>query len=116
MTSAERSTTALILAPVGRDAGVAAGMLREADIGSLICPDLDCLASELSNGVGFVLVTEEALVGRDLRKLCAWIDDQPVVNVEIRGRTISLRPGDIRVRRACLSRYCAGCGAFLIPS
>jgi len=77
VTSAERSTTALILAPVGRDAGVAAGMLREADIGSLICPDLDCLASELSNGVGFVLVTEEALVGRDLRKLCAWIDDQP---------------------------------------
>ncbi len=77
MTNAERSTTALILAPVGRDAGVAAGMLREADIGSVICPDLDCLASELSNGVGFVLVTEEALVGRDLRRLCAWIDDQP---------------------------------------
>ena len=77
MTNAERSTTALILAPIGRDAGVAAGMLREADIGSVICPDLDSLASELSNGVGFVLVTEEALVGRDLRKLCAWIDDQP---------------------------------------
>ena len=77
MTVGERSSTALILAPVGRDAAVAAGMLREADITSVICPDLDCLASELPNGVGFVLVTEEALLGRDLRRLCAWLDDQP---------------------------------------
>ena len=73
----DRSFTALILAPVGRDAAVAAGMLREAQIASLICPDIECLASELPNGVGFVLVTEEALLGRDLRRLRAWIDDQP---------------------------------------
>lgn len=72
-----RSTTALILAPVGRDAAVAAGMLREAQIASVICPDVECLASELPNGVGFVLVTEEALLGRDLRRLCEWIRDQP---------------------------------------
>jgi signal transduction histidine kinase/CheY-like chemotaxis protein len=52
-------------------------MLREAQIASVICPDVECLASELPNGVGFVLVTEEALLGRDLRRLCAWIDDQP---------------------------------------
>ena len=77
MTLGNRSTTALILAPVGRDAAVAAGMLREAAIASVICPDLDCLANELPNGVGFVLVTEEALLGRNLRRLCAWIDDQP---------------------------------------
>ena len=43
----------------------------------MICPDLDCLARELRNGVGFVLVTEEALLGRDLRGLSAWIDEQP---------------------------------------
>src|SRR6185503_6509189 len=30
-------------------------------------------------------------------RIQAWIDDQPVVNVEIRGRTISLRPGDIKL-------------------
>jgi len=77
VTLGNRSTTALILAPVGRDAAVAAGMLREAAIASVICPDLDCLANELPNGVGFVLVTEEALLGRNLRRLCAWIDDQP---------------------------------------
>ena len=30
-------------------------------------------------------------------RIHAWIDDQPVVNVEIRGRTISLRSGDIKL-------------------
>jgi signal transduction histidine kinase len=73
----ERSDTALILAPVGRDAAIAAGMLRESHVGSVICPDLDSLVRELHGGVGFVLVTEEALLGRDLRNLCAWINDQP---------------------------------------
>lgn len=72
-----RSEIALILAPVGRDAAIAAGMLREAHIPSVICPDLECLVNELPNGVGFVLVTEEALLGRDLRALSAWIKGQP---------------------------------------
>jgi signal transduction histidine kinase/CheY-like chemotaxis protein len=67
----------LILAPLGRDAAIAAGMLRESRIPSVICPDLECLVSELPNGVGFVLITEEALVGRDLRSLSGWLDDQP---------------------------------------
>lgn len=77
MTAGGRSETALILAPVGRDAAVAAGMLREARMPSLICPDLECLVDELPNGVGFVLVTEEALLGRDLRALSTWIKAQP---------------------------------------
>ena len=77
MSADRRSETALILAPVGRDAAIAAGMLRESHIPSIICPDLECLVSELPNGVGFVLVTEEALLGRDLRGLSGWIKDQP---------------------------------------
>jgi signal transduction histidine kinase/CheY-like chemotaxis protein len=77
MTGSERSETALILAPLGRDAAIAAGMLREYRIPSVICPELDSLLRELSGGVGFVLVTEEALVGRDLRSLSGWINDQP---------------------------------------
>jgi len=77
MTGSERSETALILAPLGRDAAIAAGMLREYRIPSVICPDLDSLLRELNGGVGFVLVTEEALVGRDLRSLSGWINDQP---------------------------------------
>ena len=77
MTASERSETALILAPLGRDAAIAAGMLREYRIPSVICPDLDSLVRELNGGVGFVLVTEEALVGRDLRNLSGWINGQP---------------------------------------
>jgi signal transduction histidine kinase/ActR/RegA family two-component response regulator len=72
-----RSETALILAPVGRDAAIAAGMLRESRIPSVICPDVECLVRELNNGVGFVLVTEEALLARDLRGLSGWIGEQP---------------------------------------
>ncbi|HEU5066680.1 MAG TPA: hybrid sensor histidine kinase/response regulator, partial [Sphingomicrobium sp.] len=73
----DRSDLALILAPVGRDANIAADMLREAGILSVICPDLDCLVRELDREVGFVLVTEEALLGRDLRGLSSWINEQP---------------------------------------
>lgn len=77
MTSEVRAESALVFAPIGRDAAIAAGMLREAGISSIICPDLQCLVAELSNGAGFILVTEEALAGRNLRGLSAWIDDQP---------------------------------------
>jgi len=73
----DRSETALILAPVGRDANIAAGMLRESGIPSVICPDLESLVSELRGDVGFVVVTEEALLGRDLRGIAAWLDAQP---------------------------------------
>jgi signal transduction histidine kinase len=73
----DRSENALILAPVGRDASIAAGMLAESKIPSVICPDLECLTRQLDNGVGFVVVTEEALLGRDLRALAGWIKGQP---------------------------------------
>ena len=77
MKSRDRSGLALVLAPVGRDASIAADMLREAHIPSIICPDLDCLVAELERDIGFVLVTEESLLGRDLRALSAWISGQP---------------------------------------
>jgi signal transduction histidine kinase/ActR/RegA family two-component response regulator len=65
------------LAPVGRDAAIAAGMLRESSIPAVICADIDCLVRELRDDIGFVLVTEEALLGRDLRPIASWIDRQP---------------------------------------
>jgi len=77
LTSAGRAASALILAPTGRDANIAAAMLRESNIASVICPDLECLLCELSGEVGFVVITEEALVGRDVRALAAWIGAQP---------------------------------------
>ena len=77
MRTAGGSEKALILAPVGRDAPIAAGMLKESAIPSLICPDLDCLAKQLDDTLAFVLVTEEALAGSDLRAVASWIADQP---------------------------------------
>jgi signal transduction histidine kinase/CheY-like chemotaxis protein len=77
MSARDRSESALILAPVGRDANIAAAMLREVNIPSVICPDLACLAEELDGDIGFVLVSEEALLGRDLRPIASWISKQP---------------------------------------
>ena len=77
MKGRERSERALILAPTGRDAAIAAGMLARSGIAAIICPDLDCLVDELNRGAGFVLVTEEALVGRDLRGLSRVDRRQP---------------------------------------
>lgn len=77
MSDGSGSDTALILAPVGRDAAIAAAMLRESRIPALICPDLECLVRELGDAVGFVLVTEEALIGADLRGVDSWIKEQP---------------------------------------
>lgn len=68
---------ALILAPLGRDAQIAASMLHEAQVGSIICSDIDALVRNLSDDIAFVLVTEEAMFGRDLRSIAAWIDAQP---------------------------------------
>jgi signal transduction histidine kinase/CheY-like chemotaxis protein len=73
----ELSERALVLAPVGRDAAVARGMLGEAGIAATICADLSCLLVELGLGAGFVVITEEALLRSDLRGVRAWIDAQP---------------------------------------
>ncbi|MDB5692957.1 MAG: hypothetical protein JWO81_2020 [Alphaproteobacteria bacterium] len=73
----DRSERALILAPIGRDAAVAASMLVEASIDASICCDLASLVAELGIGAGFVLVTEEALLGTDLRAVSGWIEAQP---------------------------------------
>ena len=73
----EDSERALILAPLGRDAAVAASMLAEVKIEVQPCADLLCLIAELQNGAGFAVVTEEALQGADLRSLGAFIERQP---------------------------------------
>jgi len=73
----EYSERALILAPLGRDAAVAASVLAEAKIGAQPCSDLPCLIAELENGAGFAMVTEEALQGADLRSLSALLERQP---------------------------------------
>ncbi|MBV1690351.1 response regulator [Novosphingobium sp. G106] len=52
-------------------------MLNETGVVTTICRDIQSLVEELDNGAGFAVVTEEALMGKDLRLLKLWIESQP---------------------------------------
>jgi two-component sensor histidine kinase len=67
---------ALILAPLGRDATVAAAILDQAGIASMICPDFGALIQELGQA-GCAVIAEEALAHADLVPLADWIGQQP---------------------------------------
>ena len=71
------SERALILAPLGRDAEVAASMLGEAGFLTLACGSIDQLVVELGKGAGFGLIAEEALHTANLHPLAGWIAAQP---------------------------------------
>ena len=73
-TSSER---ALILAPQGRDAQVAAGILREGAMTARICHGLNDLMREITQGAGVAVLTDDAIRNADLRLLAEWIKSQP---------------------------------------
>ena len=68
---------ALVLAPAGRDAAVAVGLIGEAGVAGLACRDICDLAAAIGEGCGVVVITEEALRTTDLRPLVAAIAGQP---------------------------------------
>jgi len=96
------SERALILAPLGRDAEVAGGMLREAGFASLACRTIDELVAEMDAGAGFCLVAEEALRTADLHPLALWIEAQPewsdfpFILLTLRGGGIERNPAAAR--------------------
>jgi PAS domain S-box-containing protein len=71
------SERALVLAPLGRDAKVAAAMLQEAGIMATICVSLPDLLDEIRAGAGIAVVTDDALKTSDPKALAGWLDDQP---------------------------------------
>ncbi|MES2290430.1 MAG: response regulator [Pseudomonadota bacterium] len=71
------SERALILAPHGRDAAVAASMLSEAGILSVACRSIEHLVAEMDMGAGFGIITEEALRTADLHGLSRSLAKQP---------------------------------------
>ena len=73
----ELSQRALVLAPTGRDAGIAAAILKEAGVPALVCDTLEALRARLDEGAGLAVVVEEALRDCDLTGLAAWIEAQP---------------------------------------
>ena len=96
------SERALVLAPRGRDALVAAGMLREAGVEALACPSLPSLIKELNKGAAFVVVTEEAIATTDLHALSDWIEGQeewsdlPFILITNRGGGLERNPAAAR--------------------
>ena len=67
----------LILAPRGRDAVIAKGILRDAHLHSDICLDLAQLVQEISRGADTAVLTEEAIRTADVNRLVDWVGSQP---------------------------------------
>ncbi|TFW12089.1 response regulator [Brevundimonas intermedia] len=73
----ELSERALILAPAGRDAVVAAQILTEAGTVAQVCDTLDDLLARMIEGAALAVVVEEVMINGDLNALSAWIEGQP---------------------------------------
>ncbi|EJC73518.1 PAS domain S-box [Rhizobium leguminosarum bv. trifolii WSM2012] len=72
-----RNPKALIYAPAGRDAQVAASLTDEAGLSSIAVADLNLFASSLDDDVAVGVLTEEAVRGSDLTPVAAWVAAQP---------------------------------------
>jgi len=71
------SERALILAPHGRDAQVAAMILRAAGFPAETFGDLAGLCAEMEKGAGLAIVTDQAMYDSDLRAMANYIENQP---------------------------------------
>ncbi|MEA2823379.1 MAG: hypothetical protein QOJ86_5383, partial [Bradyrhizobium sp.] len=77
MKPGESSERAVILAPIGRDAAVAAALIREAGFYANIAADLPALLRDVEAGAGLAVIAEEAIKTADLRGLVNWLNEQP---------------------------------------
>ena len=71
------SERAVILAPTGRDAAVAAALIQEAGFYANIAGDLVALIHEVEAGAGLAVIADEAIKTADLRGLVKWLNEQP---------------------------------------
>jgi PAS domain S-box-containing protein len=71
------SERAVILAPNGRDAAVAAALIKEAGYYADVCGDLVALLHEIEGGAGIAVIADEAIKTADLRGLTRWLKEQP---------------------------------------
>jgi signal transduction histidine kinase/DNA-binding response OmpR family regulator len=71
------SERAIILAPTGRDAAVAAALIQEAGFYANNAGDLAALIHEIEAGAGLAVIADEAIKTADLRSLVKWLNDQP---------------------------------------
>ena len=67
----------LILARVGADASISHAVLKEVNISSVICANVDELCESIDAGAGAMLVAEESLTTKGLKKLQEKFACQP---------------------------------------
>lgn len=93
----------LIHAPLGRDAQIAAALLKEAGLPSRIAHTLDALVADLNDNIAFAVMTEEALRSADLRPLSVWLQTQaswsdlPIIILTARGGGPERNPAAARL-------------------
>ena len=72
------SERAVILAPTGRDAAVAAALIREAGyLRQCLRRSRRRCMQEIESGAGLAVIADEAIKTADLRGLVRWLNDQP---------------------------------------
>ena len=71
------SQRAVILAPQGRDAHIAARILQEGGLTADICNDLPALIAEIADGAGVAVLTDDAIRNADVKPIVEWIKSQP---------------------------------------
>jgi PAS domain S-box-containing protein len=74
---AGREDRILVLAPIGRDAEIACGVLKSAGFPAQACRSLDEVVDEMADGVGVLLLAEEGLSVGSLPRLQECIARQP---------------------------------------
>ena len=72
-----RALRVAVLAPTGKDATLTSVVLGDVGISSIVCRDLTCVERAIEEGIGSLLVTEEAISHDRLRSLSAVLDRQP---------------------------------------
>ena len=95
--------TVLVLAPVGRDAQIAASILQNYHIGSRICARLDEVVP-LLNESQCLVIAEEALLSSDRNEFAAWFENQPTWS-DFPIVLLTMRGTEVDKRLAFLDRY-----------
>ncbi len=73
----DRPERVLIFAPAGRDTQVAQSVLEASGTETSACYSLPALLAEIEQGVGAVIVTDEAIAQANVQPLASWLRGQP---------------------------------------
>ncbi len=92
----------LVVAPIGKDAALAAGVLEQVGIGCRICANLAEAAERVESGTNAIVVEEEALVASEVPQLLSTLAKQPpwsdipliILSSAVTGANVSARAAE----------------------